>query len=96
MKNVAYLLLSCLWPALLACSPADSGLQLGEERTSPKEAENTAAMIAAIEAASMQRYPTGTLQRFNQSKTLGCFDASFTVAEKLEPGLQQGIFLTPQ
>jgi len=93
MKRAAYWFLLCLYPALLACSPADGGLQLGEERLSPKEAEITAAMIAAIEAASLQRYPTGTVQRFNQSKTLGCFDASFTVAEHLDPGLQQGIFI---
>jgi catalase len=93
MPRAARCFLLCLFPALLACSPADSGLQLGEERLSPKEAENTAAMIAAIEAASLLRYPTGTVRRFNQSKTLGCFDASFTVAENLDPDLQQGIFV---
>jgi len=93
MKSAAYWFLACLCPALLSCSPADSGLQLGEERLSPKEAENTAAMIATIETASLQRYPTGIVQRFNQSKTLGCFDANFTVLENLDPNLQRGIFV---
>lgn len=93
MKPPRLFTLLCLCPVLLACGNRDSGLRLGEERLSPGEAENTAAMIEAIEAISLQRYPDGTMQRFNQSKTLGCFDALFTVPENLDPELQQGIFL---
>jgi hypothetical protein len=77
---------------LVACGPNKSGLQLGEERLSDNEAKNTADMIAAIKAISLQRYPTGLIKRFNQSKTLGCFDATFTVVDDLEVALQQGIF----
>jgi hypothetical protein len=93
MKIVGYLLLLCLSSLLLACGPGDSELLLGEERLTPDEAENTAAMIAAIKAVSLQRFPDGPLQRFNQSKTLACFDASFTVREDLASALQQGVFI---
>ena len=93
MKSCAYFSVLCLCPLLLACGPGDSGLQLGEERLSPNEAENTAAMIEAIKAVSLQRYPEGIVQRFNQSKTLGCFDGVFAVPQGLEPALQQGIFV---
>jgi hypothetical protein len=88
------LLCSLLLGALLgACGPADTGLQLGEERLSPNEAEKTAAMIEAIKAVSLQRYPTGVVERFNQSKTLGCFDARFSVSAELPRELQEGIFI---
>ena len=90
---LGHLLLAALCLLLLACGSGDSDLQLGEERQSPNEAANTAAMIDAIRAVSLQRYPEGTVQRFNQSKTLGCFDAVFTVPDDLDPALQQGIFV---
>jgi len=81
-----------LCAALAACGSGDSELSLGEERASPQEAAHTANMIEAIKVISLQRYPTGTVARFNQSKTLGCFDARFTVADDLPPSLQQGVF----
>jgi hypothetical protein len=87
------LLLAGMALALVACGPDKSGLQLGEERLSDDEANNTAAMIEAIAAISLQKYPDGTVRRFNQGKTLGCFDASFTVLDNLDKALQQGIFL---
>ena len=77
---------------LFGCSPDGSGLRLGEERLSDNEAQNTADMIAAIKAINLQRYPTGTVKRFNQSKTLGCFDATFTVEDNLDSELGHGIF----
>lgn len=78
--------------AMAACNADKSGLQLGEERQSDDEAKNTAAMIEAIKAVSLQKYPEGMIRRFNQGKTLGCFDASFTVLDNLDKSLQQGIF----
>ena len=77
---------------LAACGADHSGLQLGEERRSEDEAQNTAAMIEAIKAISLQKYPEGAVRRFNQAKTLGCFDARFTVMNDLDNALQQGIF----
>lgn len=92
MNKVSSFAAIALCALLVACGPGDSGLQLGEERLSDNEASNTADMITAIQAISLQRYPTGIIQRFNQSKTLGCFDATFTVMDGLDPALQQGIF----
>lgn len=77
--------------SLAACG-GGSGLGPGEERLSDDEAEHTAAMIEAIKAISLQRHPTGDIQRFNQSKTLGCFDGEFAVLDNLDTALQQGIF----
>ncbi len=79
--------------ALIACSPSYDNLEPGQERLSPDEAENTAAMIEAIKAITLQRNPSGLVERFNQVKTLGCFDASFDVPQELESSLQHGIFV---
>lgn len=81
--------------ALLACSGSrQEGLQLGEERATSKEAQITERMIEAITTASLQRYAEGEVKRFNQSKSLGCFDARFAVAADLPNELRQGIFAT--
>ena len=78
---------------LVGCTPGADKLELGQERQSEDDAENTAAMIDAIEAISLQRYPSGTLRRFNQSKTLACYNARFAVPQDLDEELQQGIFI---
>ena len=49
--------------AVAACGSDKSGLQLGEERRSDDEAKNTAAMIDAIKAVSLQKYPDGIVRR---------------------------------
>lgn len=92
LKPLALVLTSLI---LFACSdPQTEGLQLGEERISNKEAENTAHMIDAIKAVSLQRHANGLVKRFNQIKGLGCFEATFTVAANLPEELKQGIFAT--
>jgi catalase len=94
VKCLAFALTSI---AILACNgPRQEGLKLGEERATSKESETTARMIEAIKAISLQRHPEGEVKRFNQSKGLGCFDASFTVAPNLPGELRQGIFATEQ
>ena len=80
----------CLMTAIAACGPADSGLELGEERLSDNEADNTARMIEAIEKISIQRYGNGIIKRFNQSRTLGCFDGTFTVSDILDADFFDG------
>lgn len=75
-----------------SCSRSPDGLKLGEEHLSDKEAANTEDMIAAIKSVSLERHPSGKILRFNQSKTLGCFDAQFEIMDDLEPRLRQGLF----
>ena len=89
-----YLVLSFLSINLLACDGSKSSLQLGEERMSENVAQVTAQMIAAIKEISLQRYPQGEVKRFNQSKSLGCFDATFSVVDNLPDELQQGVFVS--
>ena len=75
------------------CGFGADNLELGQERLSEREADNTAAMIDAIKAISLRRYPSGTVRRFNQPKTLACYNASFAVPQDLGEELQQGIFI---
>lgn len=89
-SKIGLLLLTLM---LVACgNPRTEGLGLGEERSTSNEAQITEKMIAAIKQSSLNRYPTGAVHRFNQSKSLGCFDASFTVDDNLSEELRQGIF----
>lgn len=82
---------------LSACGGVQhEGLKLGKEQATSTEAKTTARMIEAIKAISLQRYPEGEIKRFNQSKSLGCFDATFAVAEDLPVSLRQGIFSAEQ
>jgi catalase len=93
--NLLYpLLLPLLLWGMIGCSQQSSNLGPGEERLSPDEAEHTAAMIEAIKAISLERNPTGLVERFNQVKTLGCFDASFEILQDLGKKLEQGIFVS--
>ena len=92
MNRARALRVTALCLLLAGCGSGADKLELGQERLSEREAENTAAMIDAIEAISLARYPSGTLQRFNQSKTLACYNASFAVSQNLGEELQQGIF----
>jgi catalase len=94
-RILKYLTMALTSLVLLACNGSQHDeLQLGEEWSSSEEAEETAAMIDAIKAVSMQRNPDGVVKRFNQAKGLGCFDATFTVAADLPGKLKQGIFAT--
>jgi catalase len=52
-------------------------------------------MIQYIKAIQNERAPTGLIKRFNQGKSLGCFDAKFEVATDLPPDLKKGLFKKP-
>jgi len=67
-------------------------LKLGEESVGKREQAITDQMIASIKAISRQRHPDGVIKRFNQSKGLGCFDASFEVIPDLPANLKVGLF----
>jgi hypothetical protein len=77
---------------LSACGPGFETLPPGAEQVSVEEARITAAMVDAIRAVSEQRHPDGVVRRFNQSKGLGCLDATFSVNPGLPANLRQGIF----
>jgi len=78
---------------LTACGQAQDPLQPGEERVDPAEAAIAAQMVEAITDVSRQRTAPGQrVLRFNQVKTLGCFDAEFSVTPGLPTQLAQGVF----
>ncbi len=70
-------------------------LQLGEEHPDANQTEITENLISVIKKISRKRHPDGKYLRFNQSKTLGCFEAEFEISDQLRPELQQGLFATP-
>jgi catalase len=70
-------------------------LQPGEERMGGDEPQIAAAMIDAIKTISLERYPAGTMKRFNQAKSLGCLNADFHVPEDQPGVLRQGLFARP-
>ncbi|MDX2481824.1 MAG: catalase family protein [Desulfuromusa sp.] len=88
------LLLPLLLAALLAAcgNPRSDGLSLGEERSTSDEAKITDQMISAIKEVSLARHSSGKIKRFNQSKSLGCFNATLTVKDDLSDELRQGVF----
>ncbi|MCW8108937.1 catalase [Alteromonas ponticola] len=61
----------------------------GNEDNLARQMENT------IKQVVRQRYSAGAMKRFNQAKSLGCFDATFTVKKDINPSLQHGIFAQP-
>ena len=93
MNRAQLLRAAALCFLLGGCESGEDSLELGQERLSEREAENTTAMIDAIKAISLRRYPSGTLRRFNQSKTLACYNASFAVPQDLAEEFQKGIFI---
>lgn len=76
-----------------AWSTEDPGL--GEERISGNEEQISQKMVELIKKISEKRFGNGIVQRFNQAKSLGCFDADFHVDENLPTELRQGLFSQP-
>lgn len=52
-------------------------------------------MIKLIKGISEQRHSTGMLKRFNQAKSLGCFNADFEVLADSPDNLHHGLFAKP-
>lgn len=77
---------------LPACDSGQRAAKPGQEIVDTGEAKHTAEMIAAIKNISLTSAENGPIKRFNQGKTLGCFDGTFTVADNLSAELKQGIF----
>jgi catalase len=91
-KSSTFLVLG-LTGLLLSCS--DESLGPGEESSNSNEAEITDKMIAAIETITLARAENGIVPRLNQAKSLGCFNAEFTVEQNLPANLRHGLFAQP-
>lgn len=52
-------------------------------------------MIQLIKAIQNDRDPEGEVKRFNQGKSLGCFNAEFEVEDNLPAELKKGLFQAP-
>ena len=78
---------------LLSC--AENSLGPGEESSNSNEAEITDQMITSIESIMKDNEVDGVLPRLNQAKSLGCFNAEFTVEPNLPAHLRHGLFAQP-
>ncbi|RDV24603.1 catalase [Alteromonas aestuariivivens] len=79
----------------LLCATGALGQQFAGEQFNGQEDALAAQMSSLIKQVVQNRYPTGTLRRFNQAKSLGCFDARFSVNENVPAKLRFGIFSHP-
>ncbi|MDX1378927.1 MAG: hypothetical protein R3307_08765, partial [Anaerolineales bacterium] len=52
-------------------------------------------MIVLIRQIQEKRDSDGQIKRFNQGKSLGCFNADFVVEADLPPELREGLFKAP-
>jgi len=70
--------------------------KLAEETVDPAEARVIADFIAFLKEASLRRYPTGAVRRFNQGRAAGCVHAQFTVLDTLPAEHRVGMFAMPR
>lgn len=70
--------------------------QLGQETLLGNEDILSAEMAALIKKVSQKRAGNGMVKRFNQAKSLGCFNGEFTVLDGLPDKLKKGLFAQPQ
>jgi hypothetical protein len=75
---------------------SDTSPGLAEETVTPDEAAVIADFIAFLKAASAQRYPTGIVRRFNQTRSAGCAEAEFTIPDGLPAPHRVGLFAQPR
>lgn len=68
------------------------GQELGQEQLKGNESELAVEMADFITKVSQSRHPTGTIKRFNQAKSLGCFNGQFSIKDDLPQALRVGIF----
>jgi catalase len=81
---------------LVAGCSDDGEMSLGAETVQPDESEIAREMTRLIKEISLERAADGgVVKRFNQVKSLGCFDATFTISDNLSPKLARGLFAKP-
>jgi hypothetical protein len=71
------------------------GRDPARETIAPDEHALTAQFVEFLKAASIRRYPTGPIRRFNQGRQSGCAEAEFIVHDGLADGLRVGLFARP-
>ena len=82
--------------AMLGACSDNTTTELGQESVQPGELEIAREMAELIKEVSLKRSPDGSpVRRFNQAKSLGCFDATFTVSDNLPAKLGRGLFARP-
>ncbi|MGI9315692.1 MAG: catalase family protein [bacterium] len=77
------------------CDGMSEELLPGEERVADNEPEITRQLLDSIQNITRGRISGGAIPRFNQPKSLGCFDAQFIVESLQDPELTQGLFAAP-
>lgn len=80
---------------LLFLSFCSGAQKLGEQQLQGNEAQLANEMAEFIIKVSQARHPSGIVKRFNQAKSLGCFDGQFIVNDDLPDSLKVGIFAQP-
>lgn len=80
---------------LLAQPSIGAEAGLGQEHRDPAEQQQAKQMIRLIKTISEQRSQGGRVKRFNQAKSLGCFEADFSINDKLPAKLSRGLFKQP-
>lgn len=68
---------------------------LGQQQLQGNEGPLANEMAEFIIKVSQARHPSGTIKRFNQAKSLGCFDGQFIVNDDLPDSFKVGIFAQP-
>ena len=96
VRGLRYLA-SVLALSILVTGCSDDGeMSLGAETVQPDESEIAGEMTRLIKEISLERAADGgVVKRFNQVKSLGCFDATFTISDNLSPKLARGLFAKP-
>lgn len=84
-----YRLLFMLLLSLSFCAAAE---KLGQQQLRGNETQLANEMAEFIIKVSHARHPSGTVKRFNQAKSLGCFDGQFIVNDSLPESLKVGVF----
>lgn len=78
---------------VLLCLSTGSALSIAQSQSTQTEDDEIAEqMITLIKEISEQRYPDAPIKRFNQPKSLGCFQGDFHVEADLPVQLKKGLF----
>ena len=92
-KRVLYLVVLAIVFVIFA--PSVESQQPGQQSSDTELDALAAEMAVLIRKVSESRHQTGKVKRFNQAKSLGCFDAEFSVNDDVPNNLKHGVFAAP-